>query len=427
MKPHRTISGPRTPAPVLLLLSIGLASAFPAAARDATVTTHAGETYTGEFVRQTASVVVLNVSGIEATFPQDDIASIELMDTAQEVYDRERAALEDDDLAGRLALADTMAEMEELPLARAELVALQRDFPESDPVRERLNRVEAQIRLQEAHLAADAAPRPGRAEDRPDRPGRPERVGASDELPFLTAEQLRLLRVYEVDLDTEPRVVIPPKTLQQFYQLYAQHPRVPAGKRERAEFRRLPGHEKLAVFFLVRARDLYDQITVSPEPEPLALFRNDINPRYVARYFAPTFGQGAVPGLTLFNRRPDFEPEAYTNFFLLTQFKVDGNPMINRSSPELSLLLQWGLPRDAARFPAPELDQWSPSFRSTQDPQFQRYARWIASLYPDELDYDITYPTPAPGTPAPGSSAPGSSAPGSSAPGSSADNNPGGP
>ncbi len=61
--------------------------------------------------------------------------------------------------------------------------------------------------------------------------------------------------------------------------------------------------------------------------------------------------------------------------------------MIDRASPEMSLLLQWGLARESARYPAPEIDGWEPMFRSTDDSEFRRYVDWIDSLFEDDLDY----------------------------------------
>ncbi|MEO1236045.1 MAG: hypothetical protein AAFX76_04580, partial [Planctomycetota bacterium] len=182
------------------------------------------------------------------------------------------------------------------------------------------------------------------------------------------------------------------RTLDMFLERYSDHALVPAGRRDRAAFKRQNGREQLELFFQVQARDLYDRVDISPTPAPLDRFRRSVNPDYVARYFAPTFGQGAVPGLTLFNRRPRLEAEALTNFYLLTRFSNGGDPMINRADPEQSLLLQWGLPREDARFPAPDVDGWRPAFRSSDDAEFRRYAEWIASLYPEELDYGIRYP-----------------------------------
>ncbi|MEM6459217.1 MAG: hypothetical protein AAF710_07475 [Planctomycetota bacterium] len=383
-------------APAAAVVALLAAPHAPADARPALLETTSGDTYEGELVRQTPSVVVLSVGGIEASFDRADVASLTLRDTPEEVYRRERPGLDRDDLAGRLDLAQRMLDAEALDLAELELTALARDFPEHPAVLDAAAVVEAKIRLRSA-IADQPRPEVRRAAEQrdADRPGRPDRVGPDADRPYLTDAQRRLLRVYEVRLDTQPRVSINRRTLDQFFARYGDDPLVPSGRRERAAFRRQPGHEQLDLIFRVQARDLYDQVGVSPEPEPLRDFRTNLNPRYVAAFFAPTFGHGEIDGLHLFNSRPETEAEAYTNFFLLHRFRYDGRPLIDRVNPEDSLLLQWGLPREAARFPAPDVPGWRPAFTSPDEPRFRNYADWVASLYPDDLDYGITYPPAA--------------------------------
>lgn len=370
----------------LLVLGVGAFIAFigveaSAEARTAVIRTDDGNVYRGELVRQTKDILVLNVQGIEATFKQEDIATFELQDTPEELYRKQRATLSDQDLAGRLDLAREMLDLDALRLAKFELADLDRDFPEHPAVLEMIAVVEAKQRLEETHSDAQLTASDG--------PRRPERRGEAEGNLFLARNEIALIKVYEIDLDTKPRLEIPDPTLDSFFQKYGGHRLVPTGRRDRGLFKRLEGYEQLDVFFRVQARDLYDQVEVRQEPGPLSKFRRSVNPNYVARYFAPTFGHGQIPGLALFNKRPEDEAEAYTNFYRLSQFRVNGTPMIDRANPELSLLLQWGLARESARFPAPDIEGWRPMFRSTDDSEFQRYADWIDSLFKEDLDYGI--------------------------------------
>ncbi|WP_221435316.1 hypothetical protein [Algisphaera agarilytica] len=342
-----------------------------------------GNVYRGELIRQTAEVVVLNVEGIDASFDQEDIAVFEILESPEQLYQRRRAELAKDDLAGRLALAREMRDLDALRWAKLELMSLDRDFPEHPVVRDELAIVEAHQRL--AQTRADDADNPRR-----DLPRRPERRGEVEGDEFLSSRQINLIKVYEVDLSTEPRIVISDETLDSFFQKYSDNRLVPTGRRDRGAFKRLDGHEQLDLMFRVQARDLYDQVDVRQEPTPLARFRRTVNPQYVARYFAPTFGHGEIPGLSLFNKRPEDEAEAYTNFYRLTQFRYEGTPMIDRANPKLSLMLQWGLARESARFPAPDIPGWKPAFSSTDDTEYQRYVDWIDSLFKEDLDYGIT-------------------------------------
>ncbi|MEM1107181.1 MAG: hypothetical protein AAGH99_00645 [Planctomycetota bacterium] len=357
-------------------------------ARPAILTTNKGGVFRGELVSENSAEVVIKIRGIDATFAREDVRSLTLQDTPREIYDRVRSGLDKNDLRGRLALARNMLDRGEIGLAKLELNALNRDFPEHPAVLQELVIINATQRLTQVN----AAPSVNETSAEGRRPTRPNRRGETDFDPYLSRDELRLIRVYEVNLDEEPRVRVPSDTLNSFFQKYGSHGLVPTDRRERTAFKRLDGYEQLELIFRVQARDLYAQIEVREEPRSLTRFRRTVNPQYVARYFAPTFGHGQIEGLALFNDRPDNEAEAYTNLYRLTQFDYDGQPMIDRDNPELSLLLQWGLARDAARYPAPDIEGWRPAFRSTDDPRFIRYADWIDTLFKTNSDYGIGRP-----------------------------------
>ena len=68
--------------------------------------------------------------------------------------------------------------------------------------------------------------------------------------------------------------------------------------------------------------------------------------------------------------------------------------MIDRAMPQRSLLLQWGLPRDAAIHPAPEIEGWRPRFTGPDDETFLKYVDWITQLYEPLPNYGVTYQWP---------------------------------
>ena len=85
-----------------------------------------------------------------------------------------------------------------------------------------------------------------------------------------------------------------------------------------------------------------------------------------------------------------------TNFYILTQTKIDGRRMIDRDTPEDSLLLQWGLPKADAKFAAPDSERWQPYFRGTDDDRYKDMLKWIELLIRANQDttYDIKYELP---------------------------------
>ncbi len=385
---------------LLVLLLLALALCAPGVdARDATVRTKDGAEFTGELVTQNDKVVVLRISGIETPIPRDKVAELELQPTAQEVFDEVRPTLEDSDLVARLDLANRVYRMGDLELARRELADLARLFP-GEPRIGQLDRIieaDQELARQKSERRTADRPRDGQTPR-----GTPHAADRPEDTELLTPEQVNLIRVYEIDLAEEPRGIrISRETLTKFFEVFRDDNGQPLDRRGRAAFQRKPGYEQLEAFFKAQARDLYGQIEIINDPPALARFRNQVNPQYIARYFHKHFGQGQVEGLKLYATRPNSVEEAYTNFFNLHAYPAgETADMIDRVVPEDSLLIQWGLPRENAKSPAPQVEGWAPAFRSIDDPQVQQLIQWIRLLYSPAPDYGIAAPGPPPAEPA---------------------------
>jgi len=102
---------------------------------------------------------------------------------------------------------------------------------------------------------------------------------------------------------------------------------------------------------------------------------------------------------------------AYTNFYLLQRYRKSpaaGEPvrlLIDRTYPELSLLVQYGLPMPLAAPPHPKAPGFHASFPNRDDPRCAEMIRWISVLlkpeggsYPDIHYPPATQPTAQPAT-----------------------------
>lgn len=227
-------------------------------------------------------------------------------------------------------------------------------------------------------LVAVAAPGPANTA--------PQARQAGEKQPaMLNDEQINLIKVYEVKLDEKdkkyaPRITIPAKALREFLDAYKTDDRIPRGKDGERAFMQADGAEQLQLMFDLRARDFYKHATVRNRIRSLDTW-GSVHERYVLRYFQAHFGNGDVPGLYLFPKGRDGERIKMTNFYILTQTTIDGVPLLDRNKPEESLLLQWGLPREEAKYAAPEIAKWRPYFRDTEDKRFTDIADWIRMLY----------------------------------------------
>ncbi len=373
-------------------------------ARQATVTTKSGNTLTGELLTEDNNQVVLEIAGIRTPIPRADIEKMEKLRTPQEEYEKRRADLPDEDYEGRYQLAYDMFDKKNYTQSLTELAALKKDFPDQQTAIDRLTLlVNQRMKLEqmEQQKPTTITVTPSSTTTSPAATQPTTQPAETTRQPYLTEQQINTIRLWELPTDLEaakPRVFVPKDVLDELFNKYQSDDRVPKGFEAQRAFRTQPGWQQLELIFQLKARDLYDKIEVREDPAPLREFRRTINPAYVARYFRTQFGTGQIEGLKLLAQDIGSTAEAYTNFYILSTAEHAGHKFIDRAQPTESLMLQWGLPREDAKYPAPELSGWRPFFRGTDDPVYQNYLAWIESLY-DKPDYGITYPPPPPPSP----------------------------
>lgn len=218
---------------------------------------------------------------------------------------------------------------------------------------------------------------------------------------LLSPEQINVIKVWELPVDLQNARVtvrIPRQVMQEVFDQYRDAPQVPKGRAEQQAFLRRPMLEQLDLLFDLApqnpsVRAYYKDIHVNGEPASMIEFRRQVYGNYVQRYFRRHFGDGQVPGVRLVNAPAKALPEMYTNFYILSMVQIDGIPMIDRRNVRDSLLLQWGLPRESAKYPAPEVEGWRAHFRGLNDDNFERIAAVLEQLY-DAPNYDLDYPLP---------------------------------
>lgn len=219
---------------------------------------------------------------------------------------------------------------------------------------------------------------------------------------LLDDEQINHIKVYEVLLENEPDIRFSNEDLEEFLEEYSADERVPRGREDRRAFMRAEGYQQLGLMFDLRARAYYGKGIMRGDPESMAVWHREVHRRYIIEYFRDHFGSGQVEALYLFPRGREQDRVSYTNFYILTQVSVDGVPMIDRNNPDESLILQWGLEREDAKYPAPEVPGWEPYFRGTDDERFVKMLNWVKTLVADQnSNYGLDYRVPNNRRPAP--------------------------
>lgn len=92
------------------------------------------------------------------------------------------------------------------------------------------------------------------------------------------------------------------------------------------------------------------------------------------------------------------DPFAYTTFAMLDTMQSPSGRLIDRESPEQSLLVNYLLPQDRAERPHPNRATRGPAFkpvlRDTSDPQYREIIRWIESLRRPRPEYGLEWKNP---------------------------------
>jgi len=352
-------------------------------ARDAELELKDGRKLKGELVSETDKAVTLKIAGITTTVVREDIAKVAYIKTAAEQFKEMRAAAKDEDLDGRYNAAYFAFQNGELQLAKAELADLKKRWPEVNRVKLLSDLVDQNIKGRDQTSGAHAPP------PKPDVKPVVKVDGKADPKPagplptnVLTAADVNLIRVYEIDPAGEPaRVSVPREVQDTFFKDYGDK----AGLTTRADqerFRTLKGWQQLDAIFKARARELYPKVKVEEDPAPLAAFRKEIHRSYVLQYCGSVACHGGPEAgkYFVFRDDPNMDATVYTNFFVARKFETSRGYMIDVAQPEKSLLVQFGLPRSVATYAHPDVGDWSPNFRSERDPRFENMVQWVGTL-----------------------------------------------
>lgn len=371
------------------------AAAGDAEEAEATIYLKDGQEFSGQLIAQDQQKVVLRIAGIATTFAADHVERVRVLPSVMERYRALRDAIDDRDVEQMLRLVDWLVERRRFDLALSELRGLVERQPQSNTAKRKLATVEKMAALRERRPAGQAGP---------DRAGAAAPAAGIPAVPLLSDAQIALMKVFEVDLTARPRVVIPPEATRRLFEDHGTDPAVPQTPEGREALLRRPGYEILDVLFAARARDLYPLVKVIDQPDGLRRFRDDALRSWIANSCATSQCHGGTDAgrLILVNRALGTDPAVYTNFWILSRFRLAGGaPLVDWDAPAKSPLVQMGLPRNRSTTPHPPVprgpdgrDLWKPAFLSEDDQRFQATVAWIQAMYRPRPDYTLDY-TPA--------------------------------
>jgi hypothetical protein len=376
------------------------------------VTMKDGQRFTGLLVERTPDKVVLRIAGIDTPIKAAVIERLEVLPPVVERYKHMRAMINDGDADRLLLIVEWLRARGEYTLALKELDGILAAQPENAEAQRLKLLVDSQKQL---------ADRAGVGRDRPGalpRPAGPV-IAAPGVLPgaafpLLTAKDINLIKVYEVNLADPPRMVIPRDVVTRLIERFKNDPRIPATPEGRDELYRWSPTRILKLMFQLQARDLYSEVQVVDQPRALRLFRDNVHRAYIENYCATARCHGGAQAgrLPLYSKRPNAEETVYTNFLIIDRFRFgDGKPLVDYQEPAASALIQLGMPRDISKRPHPLVpnppaggDAWKPFIKSKDDLRYQQIVEWVNAMYHPHPSYPVDYtpPVPEPVAPDPG-------------------------
>lgn len=380
-----------------------------------------GRRYTGPVVRQNAEEVVISIAGIPKPFATEEIDRLEVLQPLMERYAKLRDAVGSDP-DQIVNLAEWLQQRGKYELALTEVLRALAVDKNNGPAIKLKALLEQQIILKSKRVPREQEPAtPAAAKPAPDK---------GPLFPVLSKTDIELMKVYETNLDEKPRVIIGRPTITKMLQKYAGHPLVPVTREGRETVLRQPPLEVLDLMFKLQAREFYSDVEVLDQPRAFPVFREQICRKWLVNSCSTTLCHGGMEAgrLVLRNHSPNSDQTVYTNFYILSKFKLsDGTGLVNWEEPEKSPLVQMGLPRDKSRRPHPEVahgvsgrDMFKPVFQSTEDVQYKEVVAWMKSLYRPRPEYPISYipirPFEPPPKPQPVESKPATDNPGSGTP-----------
>jgi hypothetical protein len=403
-----------------------------------TLTLRDGRTFDGMLVRRSESETVITIAGVETRFKASEIEKLRELPPVLDRYAEMVKLVPADQLDRRMELITWLADRRHLDIAVIEAERLAARNPRSATVKKLVDELRLKEQLlkpaapakdgaetpaapkeparpavgpaagrdaarpvdAEAPSAPTPTPVPARpATDVPEEPSPADSMIPVTEFPLLTARQINLLKVYEVDLSDEPNIVIPRAVVQQLLEAYAGSPLVPSDRAQREAMLRQNPLETMDLIYRLKARDFYPRVQIVDHPRSIRMFRDDVHRSVVLNSCATNMCHGGSDAgrLVLSTFRPNADPTLYTNFYILSRFKTnDGRGLIDAENPEQSLLVQMGLPRDMSRAKHPPVmrdgrDIWRPTFSGLDDRRYLATVEWLRSLYRPRPVYELEY------------------------------------
>jgi len=345
--------------------------------------------------------VKLDVHGVRLTLSRNDVAFVRKAPDIEALYRSSRAAIKDDDEHGRMALARWLVGQRAWALAELELADIVIRFDNIEAAR-LLPRARAQAavavtvdkpakpdapKTDNANNASDGSPTvpvdpPRPTEPEPPALPKPREAGPSANVglpPLPDPTLVQLVRVMELDPTNPPIIRVTDATRRRLHLGWGGSRRLPDTPEALQELLALPHAEALRLLFDLRARPLYGEVQVPEIPPSLKRFNDDVHDSWLtsrcgtsACHGSPDAGRFRLYYSSRINDRL-----RTANLLQLETTTLDGEKLLDWTTPANSLLIQHALPRASASNPHPRTRGWRPVLNGDR---LEATLRWMRSM-----------------------------------------------
>lgn len=359
-----------------------------------------GLTYEGDIDEKDPVSVAVTARGITTRVDRSKVASVTYGDSASDLAAK-LTKLDAKDVAGRLTIAKQALASQQYIVARDATEQVLQIDPNNAEAVQLQNTIQGQMRMdrnkekQTADAKPDAATRPATTQSA-DNPANPK---------VLRPAEINLIRQAELRSDDSSIRIRFERNLLKRYVDFIGRDYGPAF------YAKNPLQQALEILDDPKApRAMRQDVVIMNDPAPLLQYRRVVQP-FVVQNCATAMCHGGNAKETKFQLivPADSEPATYTNFYILdkyvrpattvstdTVFGHGDQRMIDRQSPNLSLLIQYALPGSMSEQDHPDVTNYRPPLRNMNDPRAKQLQEWIGqALRPEDPDYGFEFNTPA--------------------------------
>jgi hypothetical protein len=366
-------------------------------ARPGSLVTAEGDKLKGDVVEKDGFVTVTPPVGQSTRLDARNVTKITYDDPLDQQYSDQHAKLGAKDVKGRIALGAWASSHDRSDLAVEVLSEARKIDPMDKEAGHALDVAQSQLDLDNKSKAAaekakattgpTATPTPPVATTGPAAGvagGPAPKVRKMEDRRLLNTDEINIIRQKEMPAD-DPKVVI--RFENQVVKKY-----LATGNKNAAEFAKMTPEAQALEILTDGTPEMRKDVKVMTDPTPMIEFKSKVMPVIALGCGSPACHGGAKGGdFALFPANNT--AGTYTNFYILQTYTTNvagtSYAVIDRVTPDRSLVLQYGLPVAVGQPPHPAVTGFRPKFKSTDDPAYITMLNYIKALPAIAPDYGI--------------------------------------